>query len=68
MEGLYGVTVCAMMLIFLAIAALFQSPGVRRALILFIVTYCTVASLTEDASADVSTYLLHLVVAGSLLR
>jgi hypothetical protein len=68
MEGLYGVTVCAMMLIFLAIAAFFQSPGVRRALIFFIVTYCTVASLTEDASADVSTYLLHLVVAGSLLR
>ena len=68
MEGLYGVTVCAAMLIFLAIAALFQAPGVRRALIFFIVVYCTVASFTEDAYADVSTYLLHLVVAGSLLR
>jgi hypothetical protein len=66
-EGLFGVAVCAIILAFLLVAALFQSRGVRRALILFIVTYCLVASLTEDAFTDVSAYLLHLIVAASLL-
>jgi hypothetical protein len=66
-EGLFGVAVCAMVLAFLLVAALFQPRGVRRALTLFIVTYCLVASLTEDAFTDVSTYLLHLIVAASLL-
>lgn len=66
-EGLFGVVVCAMALAFLFVAALFQSRGVRRALTLFIVTYCLVASLTEDTIMDVSTYLLHLIVAASLL-
>ena len=48
-------------------AALFQPSGIRRALVLFIVTYCMVASFTEDAFTDVSMYLLHLIVAASLL-
>jgi hypothetical protein len=66
-EGLFGVVVCAMILVFLFVAAFFQPPGVRRALVLFIVTYCTLASFTEDAFTDVSTYLLDLTVAASLL-
>jgi hypothetical protein len=66
-EGLFGVAVCAVVLAFLLVAAFFQSRGVRRALTLFIVTYCLVASLTEDTFMDVSAYLLHLVVAASLL-
>jgi hypothetical protein len=66
-EGLFGVVVCALVLAFLFVAALFQSRGVRRALTLFLVMYCLVASLTEDAFTDVSAYLLHLVVAASLL-
>lgn len=66
-EGLFGVAVCAMVLAFLLVAAFFQSRGVRRALILFLVTYCLVASLTEDTFMDASTYMLHLVVAASLL-
>jgi hypothetical protein len=56
-----------LVLAFLLVAALFQSRGVRRALTLFIVMYCLVASFTEDAFTDVSAYLLHLVVAASLL-
>jgi len=67
MEGYFGSVVCGMMLAFLLASALFQSPGIRRALSLFIVTYCMVASFTEDALADASTYLLHIVVAASLL-
>jgi hypothetical protein len=66
-EGLFGVIVCALILAFLLVAAFFQPPGVRRALALFLVTYCLLASFTEDAFTDVSTYLLELVVAASLL-
>jgi hypothetical protein len=67
MEGLFGVVVCAMMLVFLFVAAFFQPRGVQRALALFLLTYCTLASYTEVSFTDVSTYLLHLVVAASLL-
>ena len=66
-EGLFGVVVCAMMLVWLFAIAFFQPRGIRRAIALFLVTYCTVASFTEDAFTDVSTYLLHLVVAASLV-
>jgi hypothetical protein len=66
-EGLFGVIVCAMILVWLFVIAFFQPPGVRRALGLFIVTYCLLASFTEDAFTDVSTYLLDLTVAASLL-
>ena len=40
MEGLFGVIVCAMILVFLFVTAFFQPRGVRRALALFLVTYC----------------------------
>jgi len=66
-EGLVGVVACAAILVFLLVTAFFQSPGARRALALFLVTYCLVASFTEDAFTDVSTYLLELTVAASLL-
>jgi hypothetical protein len=67
MEGLFGVVVCAMMLAFLFVTAFFQPRGARRALALFILTYCTLASITETSFTDASTYLLHLTVAASLL-
>ena len=66
-EGLVGVVVCAVILVWLFVAAFFQPPGLRRALALFIVTYCLVASFTEDAFTDVSTYLLNLTVVASLI-
>lgn len=66
-EGLFGVCVCALMVIFLLIAAFFQAPGMRRASILFLVTYCLLASFTEDAFEAPSMYLLHLFIAASLL-
>ena len=66
-EGLYGVVVCAMILIFMLVTAYFQPRGVRRALALFLITYCLVASFTEDGFTDVSPYLLDLTVAASLL-
>jgi hypothetical protein len=66
-EGLYGVVVCALMVIFLLVAAFFQPPGARRALAPFLLTYCLLASYTEDAFTSVTTYMLDIAVAASLL-
>ena len=66
-QGIFGVCVCALMIIFLVIAAFFYVPGFRRAAVLFLVTYCLLASYTEDAFEAPSGYLLHLFIAASLL-
>jgi hypothetical protein len=66
-QGLFGVVVCAAILVFLLITAYFQPRGLRRALALFLTTYCLVASFTEVGFTDVSIYLLDLTVAASLL-
>jgi hypothetical protein len=66
-QGLFGVAVCATILLFLLVAAWFQPSGVRRALALFLVTYCLVASYTEVGFTDASMYLLDLYLAASLL-
>jgi hypothetical protein len=66
-EGLLGVILCALTLVYLFAACLFQPPGLRRALALFLVTYVLVASFTEDAFTDVSMYMMHLTIAASLL-
>jgi hypothetical protein len=65
--GLFGVVVCVALLFFLPVAAYFQSSGVRRALALFLITFCLVSSFTEDGFTDVSIYLLDLTLAASLL-
>jgi O-Antigen ligase len=66
-QGLFGVVVCAMMLIFLVLTAYFTPRGVQRALALFLVIYCLIASFTEVGFTDASTYLLELSLAASLL-
>jgi hypothetical protein len=66
-QGLFGMTVCAIILLFLLVAAYFQPRGARRALALFLVTYCLIASFTEVGFTDASPYLLDLTVAASLL-
>ena len=66
-QGLFGVTVCAAILLFLLISAFFQPPGVQRALALFLVTYCLVASFTEVGFTNVTAYLLDLTLAASLM-
>ena len=52
--------VCATILLFLLVTAYFQPRGVQRALALFLVTYCLVASFTEVGFTDASMYLLDL--------
>ncbi len=66
-QGLFGVTVCATILIFLLVLAYFQPRGVQRALALFLITYCLLASFTEVGFTDVSPYLLEVTLAASLL-
>ena len=66
-EGLFGVVVCAIILVFILVMAYFQPRGVQRALALFLVAYCVLASFTEVGFTDVSPYLLDLFVAASLL-
>jgi len=66
-QGLFGVTVCALLLLFLLVAAYFQPGGVQRALALFLIVYCLIASFTEDGFTDATPYLLELALAASLL-
>lgn len=66
-QGLFGVVVCATILVFLLVMAYFQPRGVQRALALFFVTYCLVVSFTEVGFTDVSPYLLEVTLAASLL-
>jgi hypothetical protein len=66
-QGLFGVAVCAVILVFLIVAAYFQPRGTPRALALFLIIYCLVASFTEVGFTDVTPYLLDLTLAASLL-
>jgi hypothetical protein len=66
-QGLFGVVVCALILIFLYVAAGFTARGVQRALALFLTTYCLIASFTEIGFTSASPYMLDVAVAASLL-
>jgi hypothetical protein len=66
-QGWFGVAIDAAMLLLLIFLAVTHRRGIRRAGALFLVTYCLVASITETGLGDASPYLLHLVVAASLL-
>lgn len=66
-QGLWGVTICGLVVIFLYLAAAFTPRGPQRAIALFLITYCLIASYTEDAFTDPTTYMLDLFVAASLL-
>ena len=65
--GWFGILVQATLLLVLVIMAVTHVRGPRRALAIFLITYCVVASLTEVGLGDASPYLLDLVVAASLL-
>jgi hypothetical protein len=66
-QGLVGVVLSASAAIFLLVLAFFRARGVPRSLGLFLVTYCTIASFTEVGFSDASTYLMYMMLAGSLL-
>ena len=66
-QGWLGVAVDALLLLLLLFLAVIHRGGIRRATALFLVAYCLVGSITETGLGDASPYLLHLVVAASLL-
>ena len=66
-QGWFGVIVDAALLIILILLAATHQRGLRRALALFLIAYCLVASITETGLGDASPYLLELVLAASLL-
>jgi len=65
--GLFGAVICGVVVLFLLVTAFFQPPSPQRALALFLITYCLVASFTQVGFADVTTYLLEITLAMSLL-
>ena len=65
--GLLGVGITIVLVLFVLIAAWFQPQGPRRALALFLVAYCVVASFTESGLSEASPYLLELTLAASLV-
>jgi hypothetical protein len=66
-QGLFGVSVCILILVFLFATAYFQPRGLERALALFLLTYGLIASFTEDGFTDVTPYLIEITLAASLL-
>ena len=66
-QGLVGDVLDAVVLLSLLIVALISPRGPGRAVALFLIVYCAVASFTETGLGQPSTYLLDLAVAMSLL-
>lgn len=66
-QGWFGIVVQAFVLILLLFMAATTVRSPRRAVALFLIVYCVVASSTETGLGDASPYLLDLVVAASLL-
>jgi hypothetical protein len=65
--GLFGVCVCVAVLVFLIANAYFQPRSMERALALFLVVYCVMASFTETGITDVSPYMLEVTLAASMM-
>ncbi len=66
-QGQVGDIIDAIVLLTLFLIAILSPRGPRRALALFIVVYCTLASFTETGLGEASPYLLDLAVAMSVL-
>jgi len=65
--GRVGVALVVAILLVIFLAAWTRPAGPRRAIAIFIVVYCVVASFTETGLGDASPYLLDLAVAASLV-
>ncbi|MEU4601873.1 hypothetical protein AB0F43_02720 [Kribbella sp. NPDC023972] len=65
--GLVGVGISITLVVFVLAAAWFRPQGPHRALALFLVAYCVVASFTESGLSEASPYLLELTLAASLV-
>jgi O-antigen ligase len=66
-QGLVGDAIVAVALILLLLIALMAPRGPSRAMALFLVVYCMIASYTETGLGGASPYLLDLTVTMSLV-
>jgi len=66
-QGLVGDVIEGAVVLTLLLVACFSPRGPRRAVALFLVVYCLIASFTETGLGDASPYLLDLTVAMSVL-
>ncbi|MDQ1535046.1 MAG: hypothetical protein QOF28_2807 [Actinomycetota bacterium] len=66
-QGLFGVGICAAIIISLLLFATTRPRGPNVAVAVFLVVYCTIASFSETGLGDASPYVLDLAVAASLL-
>lgn len=66
-QGLIGITIVAIAVVGLLIAAVLRPPSPARACAFFLISYCAIASYTEVGLGDASPYILHLTVAATLL-
>lgn len=66
-QGLVGDVIDGAVLLLLLAVALFSPRGPRRAVALFLVVYCLIASFTETGLGEASPYLLDLTVAMAVL-
>jgi hypothetical protein len=66
-QGWFGISITVMVLLTIVLLAVTHPRGPERAVALFLVTYCLIASITETGLGDASPYLLELVLAASLL-
>jgi hypothetical protein len=65
--GLVGVALTIVLVLFVLTAAWFVPQGPHRALALFLVAYCLVASFTEGGLSEASPYLIELTLGASLV-
>ncbi len=66
-QGLLGDVLCGLLMLSLLLIAAFRPRGPARAVALFLLVYCLIASFTETGLGDASTYMLDLTIAASLL-
>lgn len=66
-QGVFGDVVDGAVLLLLLLVALFSPRGPRRAVAIFLVVYCFIASFTETGLGEASPYLLDLAVAMSVM-
>jgi len=66
-EGQAGLVVIGLIYAVLLLQIMLRPPGVARAIALFLLLYCAVASYAETGIGDMSSYVLHLLLAGSLV-
>jgi len=66
-QGIFGVVICAAVILALLLIATTRPRGPCLAVAIFLIVYCAVASATETGLGDVSPYMLDLTVAAALL-